>query len=245
MFQLLILVAFGTVIVRNANSIPIANYNNNLTPQIVYLTTGTNRNSIVDSEHNDRDAQYQFAYDVKDPLTGDTKSHQEHRDGENVRGSYTLIDPDGMKRIVEYTADPVNGFKAVVHREPITHKLPAGHRQLVTNAEPATHGGFVSHRAPIVHKEPVAVLGLAKKLELVPKQRQHAHIKSVETPKFAQTPNQRIILLLQTAYQPQNQQQHQQIQYAVNVPIQYDAAAAYKAKSTNNYVLQPQVYQYY
>jgi hypothetical protein len=28
------------------------------------------------------------------------------------------VEPDGTRRTVEYTADPVNGFNAVVHREP-------------------------------------------------------------------------------------------------------------------------------
>lgn len=30
-----------------------------------------------------------------------------------------MNDPDGTRRTVEYTADPVNGFNAVIHREPI------------------------------------------------------------------------------------------------------------------------------
>lgn len=28
-----------------------------------------------------------------------------------------MVEPDGTRRIVEYTADPVNGFNAVVHKE--------------------------------------------------------------------------------------------------------------------------------
>lgn len=35
-----------------------------------------------------------------------------------------MVDPDGIKRTVEYTADPVNGFNAVVHREPIFADAP-------------------------------------------------------------------------------------------------------------------------
>ncbi|CAD7084142.1 unnamed protein product [Hermetia illucens] len=63
--------------------------------------------------------QYNFAYDVQDALTGDSKSQSESRDGDVVRGQYSLIDADGHQRIVDYTADPVNGFNAVVQRNPL------------------------------------------------------------------------------------------------------------------------------
>lgn len=62
--------------------------------------------------------QYTYAYDVQDSLTGDAKSQHETRNGDVVTGSYSLIEADGTRRVVEYTADPVNGFNAVVHREP-------------------------------------------------------------------------------------------------------------------------------
>lgn len=32
---------------------------------------------------------------------------------------YSVIDPDGTRRTVDYTADPLNGFNAVVSREPL------------------------------------------------------------------------------------------------------------------------------
>ena len=62
--------------------------------------------------------QYSFAYDVQDALTGDSKAQYETRNGDVVQGSYSLIEADGSRRIVDYTADPVNGFNAVVNREP-------------------------------------------------------------------------------------------------------------------------------
>lgn len=62
--------------------------------------------------------QYSYGYDVQDALTGDSKSQYETRNGDVVSGSYSLIEADGTRRVVEYTADPVNGFNAVVHREP-------------------------------------------------------------------------------------------------------------------------------
>lgn len=70
------------------------------------------------SEEYDPHPQYSYAYDIQDALTGDSKSQQESRDGDVVHGSYSLLEADGTRRIVEYVADPVNGFNAVVHREP-------------------------------------------------------------------------------------------------------------------------------
>lgn len=63
-------------------------------------------------------AQYSFQYDVADPFTGDAKSQTESRDGDVVRGQYTVNDPDGTTRIVDYSSDPVNGFKVSINRQP-------------------------------------------------------------------------------------------------------------------------------
>ncbi|XP_049884994.1 larval cuticle protein A3A-like [Pectinophora gossypiella] len=69
--------------------------------------------------------QYSYGYDVQDALTGDYKGHQEHRNGDVVTGSYSVVDPDGTRRIVDYAADPLNGFNAVVRREPLVARIPA------------------------------------------------------------------------------------------------------------------------
>ncbi|XP_050086185.1 larval cuticle protein A2B [Anopheles aquasalis] len=73
--------------------------------------------------------QYTYAYNVQDALTGDSKSQQETRDGDIVRGSYSLVEPDGTLRTVIYTADPVNGFNAVVQRGPLVPQavVPVAH----------------------------------------------------------------------------------------------------------------------
>ncbi|KAJ8876959.1 hypothetical protein PR048_021410 [Dryococelus australis] len=60
--------------------------------------------------------QYEFKYGVNDPHTGDVKSQWETRDGDVVKGSYSLVEPDGSVRKVDYTADKHNGFNAVVHK---------------------------------------------------------------------------------------------------------------------------------
>ncbi|NP_001166644.1 cuticular protein RR-2 motif 126 precursor [Bombyx mori] len=60
--------------------------------------------------------KYAFDYSVNDPHTGDHKTQWESRDGDVVKGAYSLAEPDGTTRIVEYTADKHNGFNAVVKR---------------------------------------------------------------------------------------------------------------------------------
>ncbi|XP_017049051.1 trichohyalin [Drosophila ficusphila] len=69
------------------------------------------------SEDYDTRPQYSFAYDVRDSLTGDDKRQEEKRDGDLVKGQYSLIEPDGTRRIVEYTADDASGFNAIVSKQ--------------------------------------------------------------------------------------------------------------------------------
>lgn len=65
-----------------------------------------------------------FAYDVADPYTGDYKSQVETRVGGVVKGQYSLLDADGTKRTVDYAADDVNGFNAVVRKDPVVAAAP-------------------------------------------------------------------------------------------------------------------------
>ncbi|KAG5870657.1 hypothetical protein JTB14_001041 [Gonioctena quinquepunctata] len=60
--------------------------------------------------------KYKFNYAVHDPHTGDEKQAYEERDGDEVKGSYSLKEADGTTRVVEYKADKHNGFNAVVHK---------------------------------------------------------------------------------------------------------------------------------
>ncbi|XP_012155233.1 cuticle protein 18.6 [Ceratitis capitata] len=72
--------------------------------------------------------QYEFHYSVHDSHTGDVKDQFEHRHGDYVTGRYSLIEPDGQRRVVEYNADPLLGFTAQVHREsPVIRQLPIHH----------------------------------------------------------------------------------------------------------------------
>ena len=59
---------------------------------------------------------YKFEYGVNDPHTHDHKSQWEMRDGDVVKGEYTLDEADGTKRIVKYHADGKTGFHAHVER---------------------------------------------------------------------------------------------------------------------------------
>lgn len=68
-------------------------------------------------EQNHEPVHYSFQYSVNDPHTHDIKEHKEERNGDVVKGYYSLVEPDGTRRIVEYTADKHKGFNAVVRRE--------------------------------------------------------------------------------------------------------------------------------
>lgn len=63
--------------------------------------------------------EYKYSYDIEDPTTGDTKSQYEVGQGNVVSGAYSVLDPDGTRRTVHYTADPKYGFKAIVTQEPV------------------------------------------------------------------------------------------------------------------------------
>ena len=60
--------------------------------------------------------QYKYDYAVHDPETHDIKSQWEHRDGDLVKGAYSLMEPDGSMRLVEYHSDKDGGFNAIVSR---------------------------------------------------------------------------------------------------------------------------------
>jgi Insect cuticle protein len=77
-------------------------------------------------EHKEPEApaNYDFKYEVHDEHTGDIKRQSETAVNGAVKGQYSLIDSDGYRRVVEYTADDHHGFQAVVKREPTHFKVP-------------------------------------------------------------------------------------------------------------------------
>ncbi|XP_045459173.1 larval cuticle protein A2B-like [Melitaea cinxia] len=94
-----------------------------------------------------------FAYDVADPNTGDYKSQVESNFGGVVKGQYSLVDPDGTQRVVDYTADDVNGFNAVVQKNPLAVAAPA---PAVVAAAPAVVEAKTVYSTPVVTKSYVA-----------------------------------------------------------------------------------------
>ncbi|XP_066245658.1 cuticle protein 21-like [Euwallacea similis] len=91
--------------------------------------------------------KYAFKYGVSDPHTGDHKSQTEVRDGEVVKGQYSLVEPDGSIRTVNYVADPVNGFNAVVSKSgPNVHAEPQQH---------LAHEGILSSHSVPTYIKPV------------------------------------------------------------------------------------------
>lgn len=62
----------------------------------------------------DDNPQYTFEYQVNDHHTGDIKEQKEQRDGDVVKGQYSLVEPDGSVRTVDYVADWKTGFHATV-----------------------------------------------------------------------------------------------------------------------------------
>lgn len=60
---------------------------------------------------------YSFSYNVADEHTGDIKNQQESRIGDTVTGHYSLVQPDGVRRVVDYSADDLRGFSATVNNE--------------------------------------------------------------------------------------------------------------------------------
>ncbi|XP_045493348.1 cuticle protein 21-like [Colias croceus] len=94
---------------------------------VVYATRQhVNPEAVVEAqpEHEEK-PHYLFAYSVVDNQTGDNKQHQERREGDIVRGEYSLLEADGTVRRVEYTADPQKGFNAIVSRSKPKEQIEA------------------------------------------------------------------------------------------------------------------------
>ncbi|CAL8108478.1 unnamed protein product [Orchesella dallaii] len=113
----------------------------------------------VAPEPYDPHPQYNYGYSVSDGLTGDSKTATETRDGDVVQGQYSLVEPDGSVRTVTYTADPVNGFNAVVDRS-----APAVAKAVVAKAVAPVayaHAPVAKAVAPLAYAAPVAKAAIA------------------------------------------------------------------------------------
>ncbi|KAG6439023.1 hypothetical protein O3G_MSEX000418 [Manduca sexta] len=102
-------------------AVPVAHY---AAPVAHYAAPAAYYNGHDEYAH----PKYDFSYSVADPHTGDHKSQHESRDGDAVHGSYSLVQPDGSVRKVDYSADAHNGFNAVVHNSaPAVHPAAPAH----------------------------------------------------------------------------------------------------------------------
>lgn len=110
----------------------------------------------------DPNPQYSFAYDVQDALTGDSKSQVESRANGVVRGQYTVADPDGTRRIVDYYADPIHGFNAVVRKAPQAVVAP-----VVAKAAPVA-APVIAKAAPVIAPAPIAPAPLLSRAVAAP-----------------------------------------------------------------------------
>lgn len=87
-----------------------------------------------------REPNYEFGYSVSDISTGDHKSHHERRYNDHVQGQYSLVEPDGSIRTVDYTATP-DGFRSEVRRTPNVHPhtIPVTYTQVVMPSHQILH----------------------------------------------------------------------------------------------------------
>ncbi|KAH8311957.1 hypothetical protein KR044_008797, partial [Drosophila immigrans] len=111
--------ALAFVAVASAGYVPQAYHAAPVATYAAAAPVAVAQHVVKSDETYDPHPQYRFSYGVDDKLTGDNKAQVEERDGDVVRGEYSLVDSDGYKRTVQYTADPINGFNAVVNREPL------------------------------------------------------------------------------------------------------------------------------
>ncbi|XP_041976746.1 uncharacterized protein LOC121731405 [Aricia agestis] len=71
------------------------------------------------SQVNQEHPSYSFGYGVADTHTGDIKTVWEAKEGDSVKGHYSVVEPDGSMRSVEYSTGPKSGFSAMVNNEDI------------------------------------------------------------------------------------------------------------------------------
>lgn len=66
-----------------------------------------------------------------------------------------MVEPDGSVRTVDYTADPVNGFNAVVSKSgPSVHVSPVKQPVGIKKEAPEVIPAFVRQVVPVVHNRP-------------------------------------------------------------------------------------------
>ncbi|XP_023177629.2 RNA polymerase II degradation factor 1 [Drosophila hydei] len=160
---------------------PVATYA--AAPALVKTVAAAPLAPVVKQVELESSPRYDFSYGVHDSLTGDIKSQVESRDGGNVVGSYSVLDADGYKRTVTYTADDINGFNAVVQRVPLVAA-----RALPVPVAPAVAAAPVAHLpAPIYYPQAQQQLFQPQQQQLFQPQQQQVNVEQesevVEAPR--------------------------------------------------------------
>ncbi|XP_058975415.1 transcription initiation factor IIA subunit 1-like [Musca domestica] len=110
----------------------------------IYVRNGVASSSLGTHDHHpDEEShldyvakpEYEFAYGVEDTQAHILHNRNEMRDGDAVKGVYSVVDPDGTLRVVRYTADDVNGFQAEV----VKNGISAIHGQLQKDTPAPSH----------------------------------------------------------------------------------------------------------
>lgn len=136
----------------NTGAYNAAAYNNGFYNNGGYNNGGYN--GAYDGATFDPYPRYNFDYRVAEPRTGDYKNHQESRNGDAVRGQYSVAEPDGSLLTVRYAADDAHGYTAVVERSGAGGTIV----QNFPGAAPLPVGAAPSYVAPVAPLGPVAAV---------------------------------------------------------------------------------------
>ncbi|XP_046751510.1 pro-resilin-like [Diprion similis] len=108
-------------------SAPVAVPENRYLPATNAVNGGGDSGYAYGDAENSEPAKYDFQYEVKDNYDNDF-GHQESRDGDDTKGMYYVLLPDGRKQIVEYTADQ-EGYKPRISYEEARQGYNNGYNQ--------------------------------------------------------------------------------------------------------------------
>lgn len=101
---------------------------------------------VYDTNFFQNHPAYAFSYGVKDLHTGDVKSQWESRDDGVVKGHYSVLEPDGSIRSVDYTADAEHGFQAVVKTHgPNVHPIEESPHHHVLDEDDKSSQSKINH----------------------------------------------------------------------------------------------------
>ncbi|XP_022906875.1 pro-resilin-like [Onthophagus taurus] len=86
-------------------------------------------------------ANYHFKYDVQDAESGNDFGHEEERQGDDAKGKYYVLLPDGRRQVVEYTAD-LSGYHPKVSYEQVGGGYPGGGSGGYPSGRGGGNGGY-------------------------------------------------------------------------------------------------------